>query len=199
LSAVTIKRGYYGPQPLGAIGAPAHARSRRTALLAGRIGRHLAAVRGLRGISASERQVLADVVAQARFRAWAPDRVPAGFFVRGADVASYSRDVVTFALSDGGRRSFEIAQRVRWMPLLDELNAAGVPFDRVAGISPPLYLVHGKYGGEPIDRSFWSTRRGLHFECGDLSVEFREVIGTGPGLWALVHFATSSRPDRRPA
>lgn len=98
---------------------------------------------------------------------------------------------MAFSAADG--RSFELVQRARWLPLIEELTAARIPFERIRTVSPPLYVVNGKYGGEPIDGAFWNTRRALQLELGDLSLELREVVGRGPGLSALIHFAMAIR------
>jgi hypothetical protein len=189
-----VMRGRYGAQPSEVIRPRDRARSRRAALTASWLGQHFyAALKGLRTISSEERQLLALPGKQPAFAAWIPERVPAGFAVVGVDVAPFSRDVLTISLRGEGGRCFEIAQRRRWLPLEEELTTAAVPFDRLPGAGARCYLVHGKYGGEPIDVSFWSTRRGLIFEHGEVVVEFREVVGLGPGLAALVHFATAAR------
>lgn len=132
-----------------------------------------------------------DAAGNARFAAWRPAKVPVGFTVVGVDVVPYSKDVVTIRLSGPGTRALEISQRLAWLPLKEELETAGVPFDRVPG-SRPIYLMHGKYGGEPIDLSFWSTRHALVFQRGEVRVECREMVGGGPGLSALVRFARSA-------
>jgi hypothetical protein len=189
-----IARGKYGPQPFHAIRSADRTRSRRAALVAGLLGqRFVAAFSSLRPVTPEERDLVQGAENQPAFATWLPDRVPSGFAIEAAEVAPFSRDVLTITLRDGSGRSFEIAERRRWLPLEEELATAAVPYDRVPGVASRLFLVHGKYGGEPIDLSFWSTRRGLFFERGDLVIELREVIGRGPGLATLIRFADVSQ------
>jgi hypothetical protein len=192
-----VARGKYGPQPVHAIRSAHRTRSRRAAVVAGFLGQRLVAVFSrLRPVTPGERNLVRSAENQPAFAAWIPDRAPSGFAIEAAEVAPFSRDVLTITLRDAGGRNFEIAERRRWLPLEEELATAAVPYDRVPGVASQLFLVHGKYGGEPIDLSFWSTRRGLFFERGDLVIEFREVIRRGPGLATLIRFAEVSQDHK---
>jgi len=183
-----VIRGLYGPLPTDVLNPVSRRRSLRSLWAAALVGRHF--VR-LRSVSPAEQELVSAAASEARFPAWMPAMVPAGFAIVRADLVPYSRDVLTLRLSQGARE-FEAAQRRRWLPLDEELTTAGLPFDRVPISPAPLYLVHGKHGGEPIDMSFWSTRRALVFEVGDIRVELREVVGRGPGLAALIRFAENA-------
>ncbi len=180
-----VVRGLYGPLPSELLSPGSRRQSVRALWVAATAGRHFA---GLRPITKSEHAIAAEAAAAARFAAWIPTEVPSGFSIVGADLVPYGRDVLTMRLSREARE-FEIAQRRRWLPIDEELSTASLPFDIVPLAPGPLYLVHGKHGGEPIDLSFWSTRRALVFERGDLRIECREVVGRGPGLSALIRFA----------
>jgi hypothetical protein len=147
-------------------------------------------------VTPEERDLVQSAENKPAFAAWVPDQAPSGFVIRAAEVPSFGRDVLTITLRDASGRSFEIAERRRWLPMEEELATAAVPYDRVPGVASRLFLVHGKYGGEPIDLSFWSTRRGLFFERGDLVIEFREVIGRGPGLATLIRLAEASQDQK---
>jgi hypothetical protein len=166
-------------------------RSRSALRIAGLIGRHVAFPLGLRTLSGSERSSVATAAGEARFDAWVPRSVPTGFSVVAVDLARFSRDVLTIGLCDRAGRAMEVSQRENWLPLAEELATAGVPFDAVPGLNG-VFLMHGKYGGEPIDLSFWNSRRALVFERGKLRIECREVIGRGPGLSALIRFAAAA-------
>ena len=195
---VALQRGKYGPLPVDLVPPRARVSARRHALYAGLVGRHLAALRTVRKLDPDEVVIVSEAAAKARFTPWACDLALAGFRLATAELAPYSRDVVTLAFSAGDGRSFELVQRSRWLPLIEELTAACIPFERIPTVSPPLYVVNGKYGGEPIDGAFWSTRRAIQFELSDLSLELREVIGRGPGLSALIRFATAIRAAAGP-
>jgi hypothetical protein len=178
--------------PIELFPRPALRASRRSLRLASLFGRHIATPLGLRKVTGSESDILAGSAGITRFAMWLPERVPVGFAIRGVDVAPYSKDIATIRLSHRDGRSFEVSERKSWLPLAEELTTAGVPFDRVPHVTPPIYLMHGKYGGEPIDLSFWNSRRALVFELGEIRVECREVVGRGPGLSALIRFAASA-------
>lgn len=186
-----VLRGQYGPIPAETVTPTALRHSRRALWLAALFGRHLAFPFGLRTASVAERRQIEAAAGDARFDPWCPLSLPVGFSVEGVDVVPYSRDVMTIRLADGHGRALEISQRAAWLPLEEELVTAGVPFDRVPG-SRPIYLMHGKYGGEPIDLSFWSTRHALVVERRGVRIECREMIGRGPGLSALIRLACSA-------
>lgn len=190
-----VLRGYYGPLPKQAVPKSELLRAHFATLWASILGRHMVGLIPPRRPDVADLEAFAVCAAGARFPIWQPESLPAGFKVVGVEPPVASRDAVALRLGDERNRSFVIAQRASWLPLVEELPLAGVPFSRVMGVSPAIFVVHGKYGGEPIDHSFWGSRRAVMFEREGLLIELREVIGQGPGLSTLVHFARLGLPS----
>jgi hypothetical protein len=116
--------------------------------------------------------------------------VPEGYRLQGYEAAPGSNTLITLNFAAATGRSFQISQRQGWLPLDEELEVARVPFTPLGPSRRRLYVVHGLYGGEPIDHTFWAaTRRSVAVEIDGLVVEVREITGTGPGLRNLLHIA----------
>ena len=186
---ITTSNGYYGPQPVDKMSILARysaaARVHISALMASLIP----SCAPLREVTEAEACILKDFASQASFDMWCPNRIPAGFGISAVQIAPYSRDSATITLSGPQSKRFEIAQRRSWISLAEELLTARLPYHQVPYASGALYVVHGRHGGEPIDHAYWATRHSLHFELRDLSIEFREIRGLGPGLPVLLRLA----------
>jgi hypothetical protein len=188
-----LVRGYYGPLPSAFFSKNQLLARGIGAFVAGAIGGHFSSLCRLMPLGASQTSVLEGCAKKLRFEMWRPDNVPAGYRIVSATPSTTIGDAVIIELRGQTQwQAFEIAQRERWLPIDEQLSTAGVPFTRVPGTERRIFIVHGRYGGEPIDRAFWTTRQAVMFEHGELIVEFREVRGLGPGVRALVHYACAS-------
>lgn len=134
---------------------------------------------------------LQECAGQLAFRMGWPARIPRGFKIASARPTTAMADaiIIHFKALDG-RAEFEVAQRRRWLPLGDELVTARVPFSRVTlRNGAAAFVMHGRFGGEPIDHSFWMTRQAVLFEHRDLVIELRETRLNGLGLPRLLRYA----------
>lgn len=191
-----VHRGSYGPVPVHVMRWSELLRLRASVMLTGVLGRHLA-IKPLRFPDSIEQQMLARCAERAAFPMLQFFRMPKDFRIVAAENVAGGRDAVNIRLEDGRRRWFELSQRLGWLNLLEELTIAGVPFTRVPTVSTPVFVVHGRYGGEPIDHSYWGSRRAVVLEYAGLRMEVRETIGAGPGLAALVRCAVQIRSSQR--
>lgn len=188
MASSEVYRGRYGPAPKKAIPWHVFLAGQTTAFWSGWIGRHLVRLQ-LRPLGVDEARLQEHARRQAAFPARGVETCLLDYVLMRAEVIPYSKDLMTlvFQRSDGKR--FELSERPAWIAVYDQLKAAQVPFTKVATRSFSFHVVHGRYGGEPIDRSFWSTRRALLWEREGIVFELREVIGRGPGLATLMALA----------
>lgn len=126
------------------------------------------------------------------FTLLAPACAPVGYHLAAVESVPHCDDVVTLVYEGEHGKSFRLSQRKQWLPLREELELARVPNTAVRCGSVQMFLVHGVYVGEPIDRSYSARhRRSLAIETCGLVCELREVIGRGPGLRSLIALARS--------
>jgi hypothetical protein len=196
-----VHRGLYGPQPKALLPSGWLLRARiGLKLLAYGVSLPGIARAVLRPLREEERSAVMTGCAPAAFPALMPCRTISGFRLVGCQVSPGPGDVVDLAFEDGRGRAFTLSQRRRWLPLAQELALSGVGFTSLRRHGTVLYLVHGSYGGEPIDHSFWAdTRRGLVCERDDVILEFREIVGRGPGLARLLLVAWAVAAHRQKA
>jgi|ETNmetMinimDraft_26_1059896.scaffolds.fasta_scaffold98958_2 hypothetical protein len=105
-----------------------------------------------------------------------------------------SPNIATFVFQSKTGNEFTLEQRRTWLPLEEEVTLSRAPFlkTRVAGTD--CYVIHGFYGGEPIDHAYWFNLRSIVFEISEIVLELREKPREGPGLFKLlqlVRFLTS--------
>jgi hypothetical protein len=187
-----ILRGYYGAVPVDKMTGWARRLAWFRVAFAGFANCLLGVFYRLRTLAPPEIERISQMATGAAFQVWQPEAAPDGFSVVGVEVAPYSRDALTIVLADNRGRSFEIMQRRQWLPIAEELTTARLPFHRVPFVSCPLFAVHGRHGGEPIDHAYWTSRQSVHIEQNGLVLEFREVKGQGPGFATLIHYAARS-------
>jgi hypothetical protein len=191
-----VHRGSYGPLPVDTLRYTELFRSRAGAIVAGLLGRHFV-FDPMRALNEKEQQILAACAQRAAFSMLQSFPVPRDFRVVAADAVTGGRDAAIIRLEARGCW-FELSQRARWLDLREELTLAGVPFTKVPGFNVPIFVVHGRYGGEPIDHSYWISRHAVILEHREVRLELRETIGTGPGLSILLRcaaeIANSSEP-----
>ncbi len=197
--STTIYRGRYGPTPDRVIPWATLWRERTaaiTALLRARLSA-LAAAPDRRAWSRENLCALEEAHRAVQFPIAVPRWMPAGYGLSALSCVSGGGGLLTLVFAANGGREFQISQRQRWLPLEEEMKAARVPVTRLRLLGRRLYVVHGTYGGEPIDHSFWpTTRRSVACEVGDVLVELREIAGGGPGLRDLLSVAASILPER---
>jgi hypothetical protein len=149
----------------------------------------------MRDLTGDERRILEDARSRVEFAFVTIDRGLRGFQLSSCESVPGYRDVVTlnFRAADEpsiADNAISLTQRKGWLPLHEELTLAHVPFTRMRDGRGECYLVHGVYGGEPIDHAYWYwTQHSLTFEVGGIVCELREEIGRGPGLATLLAFA----------
>jgi hypothetical protein len=149
----------------------------------------------MRDLTGDERRILEDARSRVDFAFVTIDCGLQGFQLVSCESVPGYRDIVTLNFRAADEPSIadkviSLTQRKGWLALHEELTLAHVPFTRMRDGRRECYLVHGLYGGEPIDHAFWYwTRHSLTFEAGGIVCELREEIGRGPGLAALLAFA----------
>jgi len=193
----SLHRGEYGPYPEFLVTKRRLRRSRLGLELA-RVALH----RPFRWLfplsrleSKPEHELIGAAQAAVDFQLLRPSMIPRGYRLAHLDLVPGCRDLATLVFLGPGERSFVLSQRPRYMPLTAELELAHQPFTTLSYQGWTLHVVHGAYGGEPIDRSFWvSTRRSLAWEGKGLICEVRQVLGRSPRLTSLVRFAMSVGP-----
>ena len=122
------------------------------------------------------------------------DCAPGGFVLCRCESVPGLSDLVTLYFRPADEpstadRAVSLSQRKAWLPLREELELARVPFTQVRDGGEECYLVHGVYGGEPIDHAYWYwTQRSLTFEVDGIVCELRSEAGRGPGLAAMLAF-----------
>jgi hypothetical protein len=186
----TVYRGLYGPHPAALIASALLWRQRLTAWGAA------VSCRLSSSSCAPHRQPCATVARlqaggqQLAFRPVIPAQVLGGYCLTAAERVPGCTDLVTLLYRAEGGRRFSISQRPGWLPLRDELRLARVPATPVRLGSVQMFVVHGIYTDEPIDRAYSvRSRRSVAIELGELVIELREVTGQGPGLRGLLAMA----------
>ena len=193
----SLHRGQYGPYPEFLVTKWRLRRSRFGLALA-RIALHrpltwLFPLSRLKSVS--ERKLIDAAQGAVEFQLLRPSMTPLGYRLAHLDLVPGCRDLATFVFLGPRDRSFVLSQRPCYVPLTAELELAHQPFTTLSYQGRTLHVVHGAYGGEPIDGSFWvSTRRSLAWEQKGLICEVRQVLGRSPRLTSLLRFAMSVGP-----
>ncbi|MDQ1850628.1 hypothetical protein Q9299_20185 [Gemmobacter fulvus] len=187
-----LRHNFYGPRPIEIVSLT----TRRFAMLRAVITACVSCLVPLRSllndVDRPQALLLSDCSNRLRIDITQPRRVPRGFAIVSAEPATSIGDSVILKVSSGnGKREFEIAQRGRWLPLAEMLATAKIPYSRVTlgWGGREAFVLHGRFGGEPIDHSFWMTRQAVLFESGNIVVELRETRGKGLGLLHMLGYA----------
>ena len=144
-----------------------------------------------RELDGAERVILEQARQEAGFRTVSVGCAPEGFVLWRCESVPGQSDLVTLYFRAGDEpsiadRAVSLSQRKGWLPLREELELARVPFTRIRD-GDECYLVHGVYGGEPIDHAYWCwTQRSLAFEVDGIVCELRSEAGRGPGLTTML-------------
>ncbi len=187
-----IRHNFYGPPPIEIVSLA----TRRFAMVRAVITAYISCLAPLRSslsdVDRPQALLLSECSKRLRIDITRPRRVPRGFAIVSAEPATSIGDSVILKVSSSnGKREFEIAQRGRWLPLAEELATAKIPYSRVplGWGGKEAFVLHGRFGGEPIDHSFWMTRQAVLFESGSIVVELRETRGKGLGLLLMLGYA----------
>jgi hypothetical protein len=194
--AQSIERGRYGPYPSDAAPRRLVWPTRLLGLAVGHLTLFgLCSRRSMfRLLDAGEREILDEVTREVSFRTVSLDCAPNGFVLCRCETVPNMSDLVTLLFRASSEpstdcRAMSLSQRKAWLPLLEELELARVPFTRVRDGGTECYLVHGVYGGEPIDHAYWCwTQRSLAFEINGIVCELRGDAAHGPGLATMLAF-----------
>lgn len=186
----SVYRGLYGPHPAALIASALLWRQRLAAWSAA-LRFALLFLCGNKQLEPAAPDELAHADRQQlRFRPLVPSQAPRGYRLSAFECVPDCTDLLILTYRAGCARSFTISQRPKWLPVGEELRLARVPATPVRGGSVPMFVVHGVYTGEPIDRAYSARRRrSVAFELGGLAIELREVTGQGPGLRGLIAMA----------
>jgi len=113
-----------------------------------------------------------------------------GWCLVAVDCVPDCADLLMLEYDTQGGRSFRVSQRPKWLPLAEELRLARMPATEIRCGPARMFVVHGVYTGEPIDRAYSARqRRSIALELGEVVAELREVTGRGPGLRGLMTMA----------
>jgi hypothetical protein len=221
--AQAIERGRYGAYPQKSAPWRSVWPTRLRALAVGHLARFRVSSRlsMFRELDPRERAILEEARAHVDFPTVSIDCAFKDFVLCRCEAVPGLRDLVTLCFRAAHEPStagaVSLSQREAWLPLHEELELARVPFTRVRDGGDECYLVHGVYGGEPIDHAYWcSTQRSLTFEVNGIVCELRSEAGRGPGLATMLSFvrkiekctkarlpsrreAASPRPKRQPS
>jgi hypothetical protein len=99
-----------------------------------------------------------------------------------------SPNIAMFVFRSKTGDEFSLEQRRAWLPLEEEVTLSRAPFVKTRVGGTDCYVIHGLYGGEPIDHAYWLNVRAITFEINDIVFELREETRQGPGLFKLLQF-----------
>lgn len=187
-----IRPNFYGPRPIEIVSLATRRFAMVRAVITACISRLVPLRRSLSDVDRSQALLLSECSKRLRIDITRPLRVPRGFAIVSAEPATSIGDSVILKVSsNNGEREFEIAQRGQWLPLAEELATAKIPYSRVplGWGGKEAFVLHGRFGGEPIDHSFWMSRQAVLFESGNIVVELRETRGKGLGLLLMLGYA----------
>jgi hypothetical protein len=192
--AQAIDRGRYGASPQNLAPWRSVWPTRLRAVAVGHLARLGLSSRfsKFRELDQRERAILEAASALVDFPIVSIDCAPKGFVLYRCETVPGLSDLATLCfrgVDEQADRAMSLSQRKAWLPLREELGLARVPFTRVRDGRGECYLVHGVYGGEPIDHAYWcSTQRSLTFEVDGIVCELRSEAGRGPGLATMLSF-----------
>ena len=192
--AKPIERGRYGAYPQNVVPWRSVWPTRIHGVAVGHLARFGLYSPMFSELDPGERAILEQARQQADFPTVSVDCAPGGFVLCRCESVPGLSDLVTLYFRPADEpstadRAVSLSQRKAWLPLREELELARVPFTQVRDGGEECYLVHGVYGGEPIDHAYWYwTQRSLTFEVDGIVCELRSEAGRGPGLAAMLAF-----------
>jgi hypothetical protein len=125
------------------------------------------------------------------FRIARPLWTPRKYQISGLTEIEGSPNIAMFVFQSKTGNEFSLEQRRAWLPLDEEVTLSRAPFIKTRVGGTDCYLIHGFYGGEPIDHAYWFSLLSIVFEVNGIVFELREKPRRGPGLLKLLQLVRS--------